>query len=161
MISPDHLLFSYRWSIDSYQRLTADIPDERMAEQPVEGINHPAWLIGHVLPYNGVIAALLRGESFENPWNAPCGKSSSPTTDRSAYSGKESLIRELVAGYERAAEVITQAPREAWTSTFDHPEWGKQFDSVAPAVTFLTTTHLALHLGQLSAWRRAAGLPRV
>ena len=28
--------------------LLADIPDERMAEQPVAGVNHPAWILGHL-----------------------------------------------------------------------------------------------------------------
>ncbi|MEQ8847550.1 DinB family protein [Botrimarina sp.] len=161
MISPDHLLFSYRWGIESFQRLTADVPDERMAEQPIEGINHPAWLIGHVSPYNDVIVALLRGVPFDNPWRTRYGKESSPTSDRGEYPSKDQLIAELTAGYERAAAAMAEAPRDAWTATFDHPEWGKQFDSVAPAVTFLATTHLALHLGQLSGWRRAAGFPRV
>jgi len=161
MIAPDHLLFSYRWSAEAYQRLTDDVPDERFAEQPIEGLNHPAWLIGHVTPYNSVITALLRGEMFENPWYAECGKESSPVADRAAYASKDAILQRFVSTYEEAAGTIAAAPPEAWSSSFDHPEWGKQFDVVAPAVVYLATTHLALHLGQLSGWRRAAGLPRV
>jgi len=29
-------------------RLVGDIADERMAEQPIAGVNHPAWVLGHL-----------------------------------------------------------------------------------------------------------------
>jgi hypothetical protein len=28
--------------------LMADIADERMAEEPLPGVNHPAWILGHL-----------------------------------------------------------------------------------------------------------------
>lgn len=161
MIQPEQLLFSYRWGAGMYEKLVADVADADFAAQPVAGINHPAWLFGHVETYHGVIAALLSGEAFDNPWDAPCGKNSSPTSDRSAYAGKDAILELHRKGVERASEAITTAPAEAWAAPLDHPTWGKQFDVVAPAVTFLATSHLALHLGQLSGWRRAMELPRV
>lgn len=161
VIQADQLLFSYQWGVDTFERLVADIADEQFAAQPVEGINHPAWLLGHVSVYDTVIAKMLRGESFDNPWDAPCGKNSSPVADRSAYASKDEILRVRREGVEQAVEAITTAPPEAWSAPFEHPTWGKQFQVVAPAVTFLATTHQALHLGQLSGWRRAAGLPRV
>ena len=30
------------------QMLVGDIADERMAEQPHAGVNHPAWVVGHL-----------------------------------------------------------------------------------------------------------------
>jgi uncharacterized damage-inducible protein DinB len=161
MISPNDLLFSYRWGAETIERLVSDVPDERFAEQPVEGINHPAWLLGHVSIYNEVIAALLRGEPFDNPWDAPFGKNSHPTADRSAYPAKSAILSRFHTGYVAASQAIAQATNEAWASPLEHPTWGKQFNTVAPAIIFLTTTHLGLHTGQLSGWRRAAGLPRV
>lgn len=161
MIPADDLVFSYRWGADTIVRLVSDVDDARMAEQPVAAINHPAWLLGHVSIYNGVIAALLKGEGFADPWAEPCGKNSTPTDDRSAYPSKEAIVERFTAGVDAASEAIAGAPAEAWGAAMTHPTWGKQFATVAPAVTFLATTHLSLHAGQLSGWRRAAGLPRV
>lgn len=161
LIAPNDLIFSYRWSCEAFEKLSGDVPDERFAEQPVEGINHPAWLFGHVGVYHGVIGHLLRGETFDNPWDAPCGKNSSPIADRSAYPSKDELFASHRSGYEAAIEAIERAPAEAWSGKINHPTWGKQFASAAPAVVYLATTHISLHLGQLSGWRRAAGLPRV
>lgn len=159
MLNPDDLLFSYRWSANALAKLADDIDDARFADQPVPAINHPAWLIGHVSAYNQVIAALLTGQPFDNPWAGPCGKDHPPVADRSAYPGKAEIVDGFMAGVEAAAAAIAAAPPEAWSAPINHPTWGKQFATVAPAVTFLTTAHLAYHTGQLSAWRRAAGLP--
>lgn len=161
MIDPQSLIFSYKWGADTFERLVSDVDDAQFADQPVEAINHPAWLLGHITTYHDVIVALLAGQPFDNPWDAPCGKNSTPTSDRSVYASKDEILRLHREGFERGAEAIRSAPAQAWTASFDHPEWGKQFDAVAPAVVFLATTHQALHLGQLSGWRRAMGLPRV
>ncbi len=161
MIDPQNLLFSYQWGADTFERLASDVEDDRFAAQPVEGINHPAWLLGHITTYHDVIVALLKGESFDNPWDAPCGKNSTPSPDRGVYASKDEILRSHREGFERASEVIRSAPAEAWSAPLEHPSWGKQFGAVAPAVIFLATTHQALHLGQLSGWRRAMGLPRV
>lgn len=161
MIQPEQLLFSYRWSADVYEKLVSDVADADFVAQPVEGINHPAWIFGHVTTYHDVIAAMLRGESFDNPWDAPCGKNSSPLPDRSAYPGKDQILKLNRDGVEQTCAVMASAPAEAWSAALGHPTWGKQFESVAPAAIFLATSHYALHLGQLSGWRRAMALPRI
>ncbi|QDT69014.1 DinB superfamily protein [Planctomycetes bacterium MalM25] len=161
MIDPQNLLFSYKWCADTFERLVSDVEEDQFAAQPVEAINHPAWLLGHITTYHDVIVSLLAGKAFDNPWDAPCGKNSTPTADRSVYPSKEAILRAHREGFERGSKAIAAAPAEVWAAPFEHPVWGKQFDSVAPAVIFLATTHQALHLGQLSGWRRAMNLPRV
>ena len=161
MISANDLLFSYRWGVDTFAKLVSDVADEDMARQPVEGINHPAWLLGHVGTYHDVIASLLLGESFDNPWDSACGKNSTPSADRSLYQSKEELLKHHDVAAALASKIIAEAKPEAWARAMDHPTWGKQFATVAPAVVFLATTHQSLHLGQLSGWRRAMGLPRI
>lgn len=160
-IEPSHLTFSYRWGADAIERLVSDVPDEHMAAQPIEAMNHPAWLIGHVSIYNEVIVRLLRGEPFDDPWQQPCGKNSVPSPDRSAYPSKSDLLSHFRQGVEAGCDAVVHAPAAAWTTPLEHPTWGKQFETVAPAVLFLATTHLALHTGQLSGWRRAMKLPRI
>ena len=160
-IASQDIVYAYRWAAETMQHLVSDVTDEQFTAQPIEAINHPAWLFGHVSIYNGVIVALLKGESFDNPWDAPCGKNSQPTADRSAYPPKDEILARFASGVEAACEVIATATPDAWSKTLQHSTWGKQFEAVAPAVTFLATSHLALHLGQLSGWRRAMELPRI
>ena len=161
MLSPADLQFAYRWGAETFERYVADLAEEQWTAQPVEAINHPAWLLGHVSIYNPVIVALLTAQSFGDPWQEPCGKNSEPVADRSAYPAADEILNRFTSGVDLAMAAMADAPAEAWSAKLEHPTWGKQFDTVAPAVTFLSTAHLALHLGQLSGWRRAMGLPRV
>ena len=160
-IAPAEILFAYRWSAEMIERLVSDVADQQFTAQPVEAINHPAWLLGHVSIYNDVIAALLQGDPFGDPWEQPCGKNSHPVPDRSAYPSKEEIMTRFSSGVAAACKVIESTTPEAWSARLEHPTWGKQFETVSPAVTFLATTHLALHAGQLSGWRRAMQLPRI
>ncbi|MEM6551523.1 MAG: DinB family protein [Planctomycetota bacterium] len=159
-LAPDDLLFAYRWNADTLTRLADDIDDARFADQPVPHINHPAWLIGHVSAYNDVVLALLTGQPFDNPWTLPCGKDRPPVADRSAYPSKPELIQRFTTGVDTAVDAIASAEPAAWSAPVEHATWGKQFARVASAVSFLTSAHLAYHTGQLSSWRRAAGMPR-
>lgn len=161
MLSANDVLFSYRWGVDTFAKLVSDVADGDMARQPVEAINHPAWLLGHVGTYHEVIASLLRGEPFENPWDAPCGKNSTPSAERSRYPSKAQILDHHQTAAALACKAIETASDGAWARPMDHPTWGKQFATVAPAVVFLATAHQSLHLGQLSGWRRAMGLPRI
>ncbi|MGL4513571.1 MAG: DinB family protein [Lacipirellulaceae bacterium] len=161
MLPAEDLAFAYRWGADTMKRLVSDVPDEDFARQPVAGVNHPAWLLGHVSVYHEVIAQLLRGESFDNPWDAPCGKNSEPSPDRSQYRTKEGALARFDAGLADALMAIASASAEAWTAPMTHPTWGKQFKTGGGAVLFLATSHLSYHTGQLSGWRRAMALPRL
>ncbi|MEM6392694.1 MAG: DinB family protein [Planctomycetota bacterium] len=160
MFTPDDLLFAYRWNADTLIRLADDIDDARFADQPVPAINHPAWLIGHVSAYNDVVTALLTGQPFDNPWTLPCGKDRPAVADRSAYPAKANLLQRFTTGVDAVAHAIASAEPANWNAPIEHATWGKQFARVASAVAFLTSAHLAYHTGQLSSWRRAAGMPR-
>jgi uncharacterized damage-inducible protein DinB len=160
MHTSEDLAFAYRWGADTIKRLVSDVSDDDFARQPVAGINHPAWLLGHVSVYHEVIAQLLRRESFDNPWDAPCGKNSEPSSDRSQYPSKEAALARFDAGLAEALAAIATATSAAWSAPMTHPTWGKQFKTAGGAVLFLATSHLSYHTGQLSGWRRAMGLPR-
>ncbi|MEN0110534.1 MAG: DinB family protein [Planctomycetota bacterium] len=161
MIQPKDLVFCYRSGADAMARLAGDVADADFAAQPIESINHPAWLFQHVGIYHGVIVALLKQEDFPNPWAEPCGKDHPPVGDRSAYPAKDAILATHAASVDAAAEAMLAAPADVWSQPFEHATWGKQFESVGAAVVYLATTHLATHLGQLSGWRRAMNLPRV
>jgi hypothetical protein len=48
--------------------LVEDIADERMAEQPIAGVNHPAWVLGHLALSNGLEGRFVRGWSRKTHW---------------------------------------------------------------------------------------------
>lgn len=141
--------------------LLQGIPSERWAEQPIEGANHPAWLLGHLTFAGDSGCQLLGGESqLPEGWDKVYGRGTHPSTNRSDYPPGEDIHSTFVATYNRLAELAITADAE----TLAGPNPNKMLKdgglpTVGDLVMFLMTGHLSLHLGQLSAWRRMIGMP--
>ncbi len=44
----DHILAAYRFNLWYINKAIEDLSDEQMCQQPKPGMNHPAWLLGHL-----------------------------------------------------------------------------------------------------------------
>jgi len=154
-------LFNWNFCTKNALLLVSDVADEQMAAQPVAGINHPAWLLGHLCVYHDTLSHLLRNETFDNPWHKPCGKLSEPVADRSQYLSKDQLVATFEQGQADVAELLKQVTQETLAAPIPHDQWGKPLNNVGEAVAFLTGGHCCYHIGQISTWRRAMSLPRV
>ena len=157
------ILISWRRNGAYAQRLVGDLSDEQMTAQPVPGrmLNHPVWILSHLTVYTQVSSALLRSEEFLDPINHPYGQKSEPLADPAAYQSRQ----ELLEHYRRAHDDAEAALQAASISVFSAPtpieRWRKLHPTVGDMLVTLMVKHESAHLGQLSAWRRAMGLPRV
>ncbi len=140
--------------------LTGDIPDERMAEQPIPGVNHPAWIIGH-LAYSADAVRGLLGLAKELPqeWAPLFGMGSKMSTNRADYPSREELLRAFEQGFAEVREAAMAATAEQLAKPSQNPRMREMLPTVQDGVAFLLTGHLGTHLGQLSAWRRMIGMP--
>lgn len=144
-------------------RLVGDLAPEQWTAQPIPGrvLNHPAWIFSHLNVYTAIAASLARGQSFTDPLDHRYGQKSEVAVDPREYAAGS----ELAAAYKQlhddaeaalaaATESILLAPNplERWRAI--HPRTGDM-------LVTLMVKHESGHLGQLSAWRRAMGLPRV
>ncbi len=80
--------------------LTADIADGRMTEQPMPGVNHPAWIVGHLAFSAELIVCRLGGDKFlPGEWAELFKPGSSPRCPRrlseqgSVVEGAGGLVR--------------------------------------------------------------------
>lgn len=140
--------------------LVADIPDSRFAELPAGLPNHPAWVIGHVVfAYNSATKLLGGSPAVAEGHDAKYGIGSKPSTTRSDYPSKDVLLAMLDTAHKSAIDAISAN----FAASADKPNPIEGFSKMAPtigdAVVFLVTSHNAGHVGQVSSWRRAAGLP--
>ena len=145
------------------QKLVADLSEDQITKQPVAGqaMNHPALTIGH-LAYTNNFAATLLGHPMECPaeWKELLGNSAKPQADRSLYPSKAVLLSALESAHSRLKAAIVSAKPEQLAEPA--PErMRNRYPTVEHVLLFLLTAHEAVHLGQLSAWRRASGLPPV
>jgi hypothetical protein len=140
--------------------LMADIPDDRMAEQPMPGVNHPAWILGH-LAWSTDRGRWVLGLEPEFPaeWTTLFGFGSKPSADPGDYPSREELIGALERGFERLREQAASATPEQLAQPSPNPRTRDQLPTVKDAIAFLLTGHPGVHLGQLSTWRRMIGMP--
>jgi hypothetical protein len=145
--------------------LVDDLNEAQMVGQPSgklpKPMNHPAWILSHLKTYRPIVAALVRGETFDDPLDHPFGMKSSPVADRSVYPSKLEIITELEQGRGEIEEALHSADDSAWAAEVSLARWRARWNCVAMGVPFLMLNHENMHLGQLSAWRRAMGLPPV
>ena len=157
-----HLLKTYDRNLAYAHRLVADVPEEKMAVQPAPGMNHPAWVLGHLVVVGDMVAGLLgQGPSAPESWEPIFGNSSKPSADASAYPTKAELVAALEENSARLAEIVAATPPETFGMPLPKEEYRKHFPTIGDAVMYLLTFHDAVHLGQLSAWRRVQGMPSV
>src|SRR5262249_20852728 len=159
----DLVLHSYNFNLFYAQKLVADVPDEQMCAQPVPGrvMNHAAFVLGHLAwaSENG-INLLGQQSARAAEWLEVFGGGATPLADRSRYPAKAALLQRLEEAHAHLASAVGKATPEALAQPA--PERMRaRFPTVGHMLVGLTTSHEAAHLGQLSAWRRALGLPSV
>ena len=89
------------------------------------------------------------------------GPGSMPVDAPQDYPSKEELLDVARRTHARAIALMETATVEQQSAPNEPPFFPDQFPMVGDLLTHLLSTHGALHLGQLSAWRRCVGLPSV
>lgn len=154
-------------NLDYANRLAADLPPEKMAAQPsgVTGkpMNHAAWVLGHLAFVADFYATVLGGGQPTSPkhWSDLFGMNSAPQPDASKYPAKDDLLRALAAGHDRLIAVVRAKPADFWSQPVADEKRRARFANNTALAVHMLVNHDAIHLGQLSAWRRALGLPSV
>jgi hypothetical protein len=146
-----------------FRRLVADLSDEQMTTQPMAAcvLNHAAFVIGH-LAWVCDFGSTLLGEpaAIDPSWRDLFGMNAKPNTDRTVYPSKAVLLKSFEDAHTRLVLVALGAPPET-LQQLPPERFRNRFPTVAHLVLHMLTNHEAVHLGQLSAWRRASGLPPV
>jgi hypothetical protein len=144
------------------EALVLDIEDSQMAQQPAGIKNHPAWTLGHLAVSQDFILQLLETPSaIDQSWVRLFGSGGVPTDDRLNFPSKTELLNVLKSQHEKVAQVVKANFERRAAAANPFPPLVPRFPTVGDLVLHLLTTHEAVHLGQLSAWRRAKDLPQV
>ncbi|MEM7755389.1 MAG: DinB family protein [Planctomycetota bacterium] len=150
--------------------LVTDISADRFARFPIADgkpvtINHPAFALGHLVLYPSRIAGVCGldantvapPEGFEDLF-AP-GVECRDDADGTVYPNKDTMIAAFVDSHERVAELIAGLRDEDLDRELENERYRDAFGTSGGATAFLLGGHAGFHLGQISAWRRAMGMP--
>ena len=156
----DYILTASRRNLAYGTMLLEDIEDARMCDQSGTLVNHPAWIVGHIVGSYDVIAKLLGlPEAMPKEWAGLFGWGKGPVADRSLYPSKAELVAAFAGQHERIAAALAAASPETLARPIENEMMRKFAPRVGDAAVGLATCHEAIHLGQLSAWRVAMGMP--
>lgn len=152
------------------ERLLTDIKAEDFGKFARPGgevvtSNHPAFIYGHLSLYpKKVISNLDQDASSVEPSEAYTELFSPKATcvddpDATIYPAKDELVEKMVVGYRKVSEALRAADDDLFTR--ENPAEGRMkelFPTNGAALGFYVGGHVMIHMGQLSAWRRAMGL---
>lgn len=146
-----------------FASVVQDIDESEMDRIPAPGMNSPRWILGH-LAVNADYGLRMFGQRFycPIPWHRSFARGSQAAVQLEPMPSKEELIAKINEGFAELRQLSSAADPTAMAQPHSVPFLADTaLKTVGEVLAHLLTTHLAVHVGQLSYWRRAAGRERV
>ena len=127
--------------------------------------NHPAFIVGHLSIYpsriidelGGDAGRVAPGDVYENLFSPSAECRDDP--DATIYPPRSELIQRCRSGYEAAIAALQSADDDAFRRPNANEKMRAKFATTGAMHGFYVGGHFMMHMGQLSTWRRAMGLP--
>jgi len=159
---------SLQLSLGYAERLLKNVPAERAARFAAPGgvvveSNHPTFIYGHLSLYAPKILRLIGHpappvpDGFELVFSkdAKCVDD----VDGDLYPSLDQVVAFFLEGHRMTMGALRSTPDAAFEQP--NPAEGRMkelFPTIGSAQAFYCGGHMMMHLGQMSAWRRMAGL---
>jgi hypothetical protein len=163
-----------KFSINYANLMLPGIKPEQFARKPrvetsagakIIDTNHPAFVFGHLSIYPTRLVTLTGddGKKAEAPAaftdlfkaGAPC----QDDPEGRIYPKMEELTAEFTRTYAALLEHLRGVPDEIFQRENPNAQARDRFPTIGVLASFYLGSHMMMHLGQISAWRRCMGLP--
>lgn len=139
--------------------LCDDIPPSKFADRCGTTINHPAFVLGHCAYYAGVCIEMLGGNvDFQEGEATLYEHGAECQDDASCYPDKDACMAHFEARCELAATFIESCEESVLSRSSDGTPFEGRLASLGAIAAFMLNGHPCFHLGQVSSWRRVAGM---
>ena len=142
-------------------QLVSGIDSAELYEQVGESGNSPGWILGHLSVVNQLGVQMLGGTGPSAEAMQMFGPGSPGVPDPATRPGKEFLLQLEQSSAAQLREAIEGAPEQALNSPQPSQFLKERFPLVKDMLGHMLVSHLSLHVGQLSTWRRAKGMPSI
>jgi hypothetical protein len=159
----EYLLPAANASLRYGQMILKDIPAEKFAHCPKPGMSHPAFYVGHLSLYPNRLLEFTGQKHLivERPGYAELFQAGAECVEQDGrYPSKDDLVPYYIERYTTFIGTLPGIDDDVFQRI--NPREGRfreLFPTVGAVVTFMLTGHHMSHLGQISMWRRAIGLP--
>jgi len=156
------LIAPLRVSLGYAERLAKDIPSDLFAHMPHPKMNHPAFCFGHLSLYPNQVLRMVGQDDLivvKHGWDSLFKAGVECVEQDGRYPAKDDI---LAYYFERHHSLLAAlADLDEAVLARENPAEGRlktMFPVLGGALNFYLNNHHSVHLGQVSAWRRAAGL---
>ena len=151
------------------EKLLKDVTADQFARFAMIGdtvieSNHPCFAYGHLSLYAPRIIEQLGGDTsgFAVPdgFEAVFSKDAKCVDDATGrvYPEMETVTNALFDGYRGAIDILESTSDDAFVAENPNEIMRERFPTIGAMHAFYVSGHFMLHMGQVSAWRRAVGL---
>jgi hypothetical protein len=166
------LIAPARIALGISELLTKDVKPEVFARKPAPGgkvisANHPAFCFGHLslYPARWLAAVELDGSDLAPPAGFDdlfaAGKECRDDPDGTIYPAMNVIMNAFFNGHRGALEAISGIDDSVFVKPNPREASRDRLPTVGAAMVFYTNSHIMMHLGQVSTWRRCFGLGSV
>ena len=151
------------------ERLLAGVTPQQFARTPASNgklipTNHPAWVYGHLALYPARIAAMIGMDASK--FGAPAnfdelfkdGTESKDDAKGTIYPAMESITTAFFRTHDNLFEALGGIDDAKLLTPTTEEKARVRFPQAGGRVLFMCNNHVAMHMGQVSAWRRCMGL---
>lgn len=154
------VLHSFGYCLDFLREQVADVAAIDMTAQPNGIMNHPAWVIGHLTHTCQLLGGVVGiPEWLPGDWAERYGTGSVPVSHVAMYETKDEALAILGDAQSRMTQAVERLDDSRLDQPFPDESYLDVFPTVRHALTQVLVGHTANHIGQVSVWRRAMGLP--
>ena len=156
------VLHSFAYALDYLRELVADVAPADMVAQPHGILNHPAWTIGHLTHSCELLAEVVGVPAWlPADFARRFGTGSVPLADPNRYEPKDQALAILRDAQARLTQAVERLDDAFLDQAFPEPSYRPKYPTLRHALTQVMVGHAAMHVGQVTVWRRAMGLPRM
>ena len=148
-----------RFTMNLTKMLVDDVETDRFNDNCGSTINHPAFVLGHCAYYVGVGMQMLGSDIELSDSDAELYKHGSDCIHlHSGYHTKDDGIAFFMARLEAAAKFVENLDDAVFEKSAEGTFMEDSMPNMGAVATFMMVAHVTFHLGQVSGWRRVAGL---
>jgi len=139
--------------------LCDDIDDSKFADRMNTTINHPAFVLGHISYYAGVCIEMLGASVVFDEGEAELYRGGVECSDDATkYPDKDSCLEHFESRCNEAAAFIESCEPDVLERSAKDTPFAERFATLGQVASFMLMGHPSFHLGQISGWRRIAGM---
>ncbi len=160
---------SARLGLGYAERLLTDVTPDRFARLAQIGdtviqSNHPAFIYGHLSLYSPRVIDALGGDAsafqpsatFQELFSKDATCVDDP--DGSVYPAMDQITTAVLESTRSAADALSAAADDIFHQENPNAAMRDKFPTLGAMLGFYMGGHFMLHMGQMSAWRRAEGM---